>query len=116
MSKPGDNDGSNRSEEAHGSTRAGNGRDPGPSNAALDDDAGPDLGGDIVAFFLVDLASVGDENGPDGAIEKLRKRALIGGRLVQRVGFDRARPYLLKLRELWRLVLGLLEVPGAPLD
>lgn len=78
--------------------------------------AGGDLGGDIIAFLYEDLAGGTSDEAGAGAIENLRRRCLVGAQLVRRVGYDRARPYLLKLRELRRLICRVFEVPEAPLD
>ncbi len=80
----------------------------------VDRDAAPE--GDIVAFFLEDLGRQGGDGFPAGAIERLRERTFAGGRLVRRIGFDRALPYLLKLRDYRRCVMRLCEVTEAALD
>lgn len=84
---------------------------PGASNGRpADADPGAEIVGDILAVFLVDLASV-----DGGAVEGLRSRTERAGELLRSHGLLGSRPYRNELRRARRLVDKLYEVVEADL-
>lgn len=113
MKKPGDHDGPTRDED--GPSRPGNGRASGETDAAQYDH-GAEVVGDVLAVFLVDLASI-----DVGFIEEFRLRTERAGELLRAHGLDRSRAYRVELRRSRRLIDKLYEVaevdlPSEPLD
>lgn len=102
MKKPGDHDGPTRDED--GPSRPGNGRASSETDAARDDH-GTEVVGDVIAVFLIDLASI-----DVGFIEEFRLRTGRAGELLRSHGLDRSRPYRAELRLARRLINKFFEV------
>lgn len=87
----------------HGTGGASNG---GPAGA----DPGEEIVGDILAVFLIDLASIGG-----GAVEGLRERTGRAGELLRQHGRDRSLAYRLELRRARQIVDKMYDVVEADL-
>lgn len=107
MSEPtGDDDDDTTNGVTDGLGRASDAEHGGPPGA----DPGAEIVGDILAVFLVDLASI-----EGGALEALRVNTERAGELLRADGVDVSLPFRLELRRARRLVGRLYEIVEADL-